>query len=120
MKLIFIILYRVLCLHSMSFSKITRYSNCDILIGTNDYIYPSTTTEGEIIDLAIQHGCLIIAKNGGGKWYLKGKGRKINDLKKSIDRNLKKRYDPSLERDRKTTKGEKYRDVYILLLEFNL
>ncbi len=106
----------------MSFSKITRYSNCDILIGKDNYKYPSTTTEGEIIDLAIQHGCPIITKDGyGGNWYIKGKGISINELKKSIARNLKKKYDPSSDRDRKTTKGYKYRDgVYILLLEFNI
>ena len=89
----------------MDFNKITRYKNCDILIGQNDieyYGFDKTKTEGEMIDLAIIHNCPIIIKNGlNGKWYLKGKTKSIDILKNKIEQNI-----------------DKFRDgVFTLLLE---
>jgi hypothetical protein len=81
----------------MSYSSITRFSNCDILISKNDiefYGFPKTKTEGEMIDLAVKHGCPIIVKNGKkGKWYLKGQGKQIAELKSKINENLGKSRD---------------------------
>jgi hypothetical protein len=81
----------------MSYTTITRFSNCDILISKNDveyYGFPKTKTEGEMIDLAIEYRCPIIVKNGNkGKWYLKGRGKQIADLKNKIDENLGKSRD---------------------------
>jgi hypothetical protein len=89
----------------MSYTKITRYSNCDILIHKNDvewYGFEKTKTEGEMIDLAVANGCSIIVKNGKrGKWYIKGKGKPIEFLKSKLVANV-----------------GKYRDgVFCLLLE---
>ena len=72
----------------MSYTSITRYIRADILINRNDVEikgYPKEKTEGEMIDLAILHGCKIIVKSGkNAKWYLKGKGRTIEVLKRMI------------------------------------
>jgi hypothetical protein len=60
----------------MSYTRITRYLQCDILLHKNDvewHGFDKTKTEGEMIDLAANYGCPIIIKNGiHGKWYLKG------------------------------------------------
>lgn len=92
-------------LTSYSPIKITRYDNCDILIHQADIErlgFDKTKTEEEMVQLAIEHGCKVITRNGNnGKWYLKGKGRTIYSLKEKLDKNL-----------------GKYRDgVYCLLLE---
>ena len=72
----------------MSYTKITRFSKCDILLHKNDvdwYGFDKTKTEREMIQLAIEHQCPIIIKNGiNGKWYLKGKGKTIDYLKSLI------------------------------------
>jgi hypothetical protein len=78
----------------MSFTKITRFSKCDLLRNNNDvekYGFDKSKTEGEMIDLAIENRCNIIIKNGiNGKWYLKGKGKTIEYLKSKINENLGK------------------------------
>jgi len=86
--------------------KITTYLRRDILINKNDVEdlgFPATRTVGEMIDLAIQHGCKLIVKNGkNGKWYLKGKTRSIDYLKEKLT-------SPTLQ--------EKREGVYCLLIE---
>ena len=81
----------------MSYSKITRYNNCDILIGSNDIShlgFDKTKTEGEMIDLAVKNGCSIIIRAGkNGKWYLKGKGKSKEYLKNKIQENINKHRD---------------------------
>lgn len=81
----------------MSYSRITRYSKCDILIHKNDveyYGFDKTKTEWEMIDLALKNGCYIVIKNGiNGKWYLKGKGKTIEYLKSKINENIGKSRD---------------------------
>jgi hypothetical protein len=81
----------------MSYTKITRYSNCDILCHQNDveqYGFEKTKTEGEMIDLAVANRCSIITKNGKrGKWYLKGKGKSIEFLKSKLTDNVGKSRD---------------------------
>ena len=76
----------------MSFTRITRYLNCDILIRQNDieyYGFDKNKSEGEMIDLAIKNGCSIITKNGkNGKWYLKGKGKTTEYLKDKIEKHI--------------------------------
>ena len=76
----------------MSYTRITRFSKCDILLHQNEvkpYGFEKTKTEGEMIDLAIKNGCPIIIKNGiNGKWYLKGKGKTIEDLKRKINKKV--------------------------------
>lgn len=60
----------------MEFNKMTRYQRTDIIRGKEDqlFIFDSTKTEGEMIDLAVQHNCRIILKGGDkGRWYLKGR-----------------------------------------------
>jgi hypothetical protein len=83
--------------YKMSYTTITRFLKCDILISQNDvelYGFPKSKTEGEMIDLAIEFRCPIIVKNGiKGKWYLKGKGKHIIELKSKIDKNLGKSRD---------------------------
>ena len=72
----------------MEYTTIQRYSNCDILIGSNNvekYGFDSHKTEGEMIDLAVKHRCPVIVKDGPtGKWYLKGQNRSIEYLKHKI------------------------------------
>ena len=81
----------------MSYTKITRFSKCDILLHKNNverYGFEKTKSEGEMIDLAIKNDCPIIIKNGiNGKWYLKGKGKPIEYLKSKIDEKLGKSRD---------------------------
>ena len=80
----------------MSYNKITRFSNCDILInwGKSKEGYPSTKTEEEMINLAVQQGCPIIVKNGKkGKWYIKGKDKTIEFLKHKIEEQIGKQRD---------------------------
>jgi hypothetical protein len=78
----------------MIFNKITKYNNCDILIGWNyNNIeingYTKEKTLGEMIDLALLNECPIIIKNGyNGKWYLKGKNKDIDFLKNKINENI--------------------------------
>lgn len=89
----------------MSYSRITRYLKCDILLHKNDveqYGFDKTKTEGEMIDLAVKNECPIIIKNGiNGKWYLKGKGLTVEYLKSKINEKI----------------GESRDGVYCLLLE---
>ena len=89
----------------MNYTTITRYQKCDILIFKNDIEnngYDKNKSEGEMIDLAVKHGCPIIIKSGkNGKWYLKGNGYTIKHIKNEIN-----------------IKSGKFRDgVYCLLLE---
>ena len=75
----------------MSYTTITRYPNCDILInwGKSKEGYPSTKTDGEMIDLAVANGYSVITKNGKrGKWYLKGKDKNIEFLRNKLDENV--------------------------------
>ena len=77
----------------MTYTTITRFLNCDLLIHKNDIQnlgFDKNYTEGEIIDLAVKHGCPIIIKNGKGKWYLKGQGKTIDELKGLINNNIGK------------------------------
>jgi hypothetical protein len=73
----------------MSYRQITRHIKCDILVNKNEveqYGFDKNKTEGEMIDLAVKNDCHIIIKNGEkGKWYLKGKGKTIEFLKKKIN-----------------------------------
>ena len=88
-----------------TYSKITKFNYCDILIGSNDISttgFDKNMTEREIIDLAIQHQCPIIVKCGKGKWYLKGHGKTADQLKSLIERNINE---------------TKYKTRYVLLLE---
>ena len=78
----------------MEISKITKYNNCDILIGwyycnVAPLGFDKTKTIGEMIDMAIENNCPIIIKNGNnGKWYLKGQGKTIEYLKEQINENI--------------------------------
>ena len=78
-------------------NKMTRFSNCDILLHNNDvevHGFEKTKNIGEMIDLAVKNDCRIIIKNGtNGKWYLKGKGKSIEYLKSKIDERLGKSRD---------------------------
>jgi len=74
----------------MAFNKITRYENTDILINQNDveyYGFDKHLTFGEILNIAIIHGCKIIVKAGvNGKWYLKGRNKNIGILKNKLNK----------------------------------
>jgi hypothetical protein len=76
----------------MSYTKITRFLNCDILKRQDDvefYGFDKTKTEGEMINLAVEYGCPIIIKNGkNGKWYLKGQGKTIEFLQNKINEEI--------------------------------
>ena len=87
-------------------NKMTRFSNCDILLHNNDvevHGFEKTKHIDEMELLAVKNDCRIIIKNGtNGKWYLKGKGKPIEYLKSKIDERLGKSRD----------------GVYCYLLEF--
>lgn len=68
------------------------FMNTDILRWNGGDIerlgYPKTHTQEDMYVLARRHGCKIITKNGyNGKWYLKGKGKTMEELKEAINRN---------------------------------
>ena len=68
------------------------FMNTDILRWNGGDIerlgYPKTHTQEEMYVLARRYGCKIITKNGyNGKWYLKGKGKTIEELKEAINHN---------------------------------
>ncbi len=73
-------------------NKITKFENCDILIGNNNVErlgFDKIKTLGEMIDLAINNNCPIIIKGGvNAKWYLKGQGKDIDYLKNKINENI--------------------------------
>ena len=51
----------------MNFTKITKYSQCDILKHKNDIEYRGydiTMSFGNMLDLAVLNNCPIIIKNG--------------------------------------------------------
>ena len=75
-------------LHSLAkMSKlrgITTFDKCDFYIGKNEIErlgYESNTSMGHMIDLALEHKCRVIIKNGvNGKFYLKCKDMSYNDV----------------------------------------
>jgi hypothetical protein len=84
----------------MTYTTITRFlkrdiSNngnsikcCDIDKNEKYHGFPQEKyTEGEMIDLAVKYGCPIIIKTEN-RWYLKGKGKSIESLKKLIIKNI--------------------------------
>lgn len=86
--------------------NITKYEKTG-LDGKNyieEYGYAAERTEEEMIQLAIENMCPVIVKNGiTGKWYLKGRGRQITELKTKLEQN----------------RGNAPRDgVYCILVEF--
>lgn len=68
---------------------ITRYPKKDILSNENEVQqngFDKNMTLGQMIDLAIEHNCRVICKNGdNGKWYLKGKNRPAADMRARLD-----------------------------------
>ena len=63
---------------------ITTFDKCDFYIGKNEIErlgYSGKTSMGNIIDLALEHKCRVIIKNGvNGKYYLKCKDMSYNDV----------------------------------------
>ena len=63
---------------------ITTFDKCDFYIGKNEIErlgYSGKTSMGHIIDLALEHKCRVIIKNGvNGKYYLKCKDMSYNDV----------------------------------------
>jgi hypothetical protein len=73
--------------------SILQYEACDVYIGQNDIErlgYAKNITFEEMVDKAINNKCIIITKNGGGKWYLKGLNKKYVDSKEKIEKNVGK------------------------------
>ena len=70
---------------------INIYKETDILHNKNDiekFGFSKHKTLGEMIDLAFKYKCPIIIKAGkNAKWYLKGNGRNIDELKKLLEKN---------------------------------
>ena len=70
-----------------SIKSIIQYENTDIYIRQNNVEhlgFDKTKTFEEMIELAKQHKCIIISKNGGGKWYLKGQGKNYTTTKEKM------------------------------------
>lgn len=73
--------------------SIILYNDCEVYIRENNiewYGYDKNTTFGEMIDKAIENKCIIITKNGNGKWYLKGLGKDYTISKENLEKNLGK------------------------------
>jgi len=73
--------------------SIQQYEDCDVYIGGNNIEwlgYAKETTFGQMVDLALQHDCCIITKNGGGKWYLKGLNKTYKEAKEKCEQNAGK------------------------------
>ena len=71
----------------VTIKSIKQYENCDIYIRQNNVQllgFDNTKTLEEMIEIARQNKCIIIAKNGGGKWYLKGQGKNYNTTEEKI------------------------------------
>jgi hypothetical protein len=87
--------------------NIIKYHNCDVFRGNNNIQkkgFDGKLSEKHMIQLAIEHGCPLIVRSGiKGKWYLKGKGKSIDELKEKIEKN----------------KGNSGDGVFTILLEFN-
>jgi hypothetical protein len=69
------------------------YDNTDVYINNNDieiYGYDKNTTFGEMIDKALENKCIIITKNGKGKWYLKGLDKDYVITKEKLEKNVGK------------------------------
>lgn len=67
------------------------YEDCDIFIGGNNIEwlgYAKETTFGQMIDLAMEHKCCVLTKNGGGKWYLKGLHKTYEEAKEKAEQNV--------------------------------
>jgi hypothetical protein len=59
-----------------------EFLGCDILYHKHRGKYSKDMTFGAIYDLAIQHNCKIILKNGkNGMWYIKGDIETVDELK---------------------------------------
>jgi hypothetical protein len=68
--------------------EILRYNATDILMNQNDVErlgFSKTKTFEEMVNLAQEHNCRILVKNGKGKWYLKGMGKSYEELKVKVD-----------------------------------
>ena len=95
----------------MNFSNIKLYSGCDILIHKNNVHqkgFDKTIAFEEMLNIAYEHNCPILVKNGKGKWYLKGHGTSIEQLQKQIEGQVE-----VLDRLEKN----KYKNVKLWLLE---
>jgi hypothetical protein len=75
--------------------SIISYEKTDILHHKNDiekYGFSKDKTFGEMLDLALEYESPIIVKAGkNAKWYLKGNGMNIEDLKKKLEKNKGKK-----------------------------
>jgi len=70
------------------------YDDCDVYMNNNDieiHGYDKNTTFGEMIDKAIENKCIIITKNGKGKWYLKGLDKDYVITKEKLEKNVGKK-----------------------------
>lgn len=73
--------------------SILFYDNCDVYVHNNDieiHGFDKNATFEEIIDKAIQNKCIIITKNGNGKWYLKGFDKDYVITKEKLEKNVGK------------------------------
>jgi hypothetical protein len=73
--------------------SIILYNDCEAYIRENNielYGYDKNTTFGEMIDKAIENKCIIITKNGNGKWYLKGLGKDYTVSKEKLEKTVGK------------------------------
>lgn len=71
--------------------SLTTFSKCDFNIGKNDVEqlgYDKNLTIGHMIDVALEHSCRVIIKNGiTGKYYLKCQNMSYNDTIALAQRN---------------------------------
>ena len=79
---------------------LTRYEKTDILKGDDSvdkYGFDKNFSEKEIIKIAIKYNVNIIVRGGlNAKWYLKGKGRTINELRDKLEQFKGRQKNPNI------------------------
>jgi hypothetical protein len=73
--------------------ELIEYEDTDLYIGQNDVSikgFDKTKTLSEMIAIALAHKSIILIKNGGGKWYIKGIGKDYDMSKQRIEEHVGK------------------------------
>ena len=66
------------------------FNATDAFIGQNNVErlgFDKNKTLEEMIELATEHKCPLVVKDGRGKWYLKGQGKTYEEIEAALNRN---------------------------------
>ena len=71
-------------------NNIQIFNATDALIGQNDIErlgFDKNRSLEDMIELATQHRCPLVVKDGRGKWYLKGQGKTYEQITDALQQN---------------------------------